>query len=226
MSEAQAKAEEAEADRPGTPDSAPPPYDEQTPSRIYPVYKDFWARHYEIKTPDDQPLFYADISLFSLGKPDLTLHAGSSTQGPVVAVSNFVKWGSGNYKLGLGNPDDPNSVQWEDMIRETLRASRYRFEMNIAGQRRAFLWKRTRHVGVDDAKLKSFEYRNFKLVDERTGKLQAVFTAERTFHKCGKLQIIGVHDEDFEKMVFISYMSIYEKARRLSRSGGYGGGGA
>jgi hypothetical protein len=53
-----------------------------------------------------------------------------------------------------------------------------------------------------------FRVRNFKLVDERTGQLVAVFTREKSMSKCGRLQIKGEYGENSERMVLISCESI------------------
>ncbi|KAJ5818300.1 hypothetical protein N7474_003891 [Penicillium riverlandense] len=214
-------------------DSAPPPQDEQGPARIYAVYKNSFRRHYEIKSLDDQILFYADVSSLTRNKPDITLHAGTDTNAPIVAVSQFLKLSS-NYKLGLGNPDDPGNMQWEDMTRESIRANKHRIEMNIRNspgpdtpaQRRSFLWKRTRHVVVDDSSRRWGSVRNYKLVDESSDQVVAIFTSERTYNKCGKIQIKVEYGDDFDRIVFISCLSLYEKAKRRARAASAGGGGA
>ncbi|CAL5867730.1 uncharacterized protein PFLUO_LOCUS1949 [Penicillium psychrofluorescens] len=214
-------------------DSVPPTQDEQGPARIYPISKSSFRRHYEIKSPDNRTLFYADVSSLTRNKPDITLHAGSDTSAPIVAVSQFLKL-SHNYKLGLGNPDDPGNMQWEDMRRESIRGNKHRIEMNIRDssspdtptQRRSFLWKRTRHVMVEDSTRRWGSVRNYKLVDERSDQVVAVFTSERTYSKCGKIQIKVEYGDDFDRIVFISCLSLYEKAKRRARAASAGGGGA
>lgn len=205
--------------------------DEQGSLRLYHIYKKPFRRHYEVKSTDDQSLYYGEVSSLTLNKPDVTLHAGMSAKDPVVAVSKFMKL-SGDYKLGLGNPEEVSHVQWEDMTKESALHSKYRLEMTVSSQlgdpheeRRSFLWKRTRHVKVDDATPPLWSVRNYKLVDERTGELLAVFARERSLSKCGTLQIKAQFGETFDTMAIISCMSLYEKARRRNRSAGGGGGG-
>jgi hypothetical protein len=188
-------------------------------------------RHYDIKSPDDKPLFYGDISLFTPNKPDLTLHVGGSTQGPVVAVSNFLKL-SGNYKLGVGNPDDTRNVQWEDMTKELLHKPKYRLETEVpqgGGQdhteRRKLLWKRTRSVGVNGETPSRWSVRNYKLVDELSGQVLAVFAGGRRPGRGGKIEIRVEYGHSFDHMVLISCLSLYEKARRRNHRGSAGGGG-
>lgn len=210
--------------------SAHPEVEENGSSRLYNIYRRTFHRHYEIKSAADQLLFYGAISDFTPKKPDLILHRGTSNNAPVVAACKFLKL-SGHCKMSLGNPEDVNNAQWEDMTRESLMHSKYRFEMTLPspqdpshGERRSFMWKRTRHVGVDESKPR-LSSRNFKLVDERTNEVVAVFTSDLSLNKCGRMQIRADFGESFDTMVLLSYVSIYEKARRRERSSGGGGGG-
>lgn len=210
--------------------SAHPEIDEQVPSRLYNIYRKPFRRHYEIKSAADQLLFYGAVSDFTPKKPDLILHRGVSDQAPVVAACKFRK-SSADFMMCLGNPEDANTAQWEDLTRESLIHSKYRFEMTVPcqqgashGERRAFLWKRTRNVGVDESKPR-WSSRNFKLVDEHTEQVVAVFTGEWSMSKCGKIQIKADLGDNFETMVLLSYVSIYEKARRRERASAGGGGG-
>lgn len=205
--------------------------DEQGPSHLYHIYKKPLHRHYEVKSTDDQVLFYGEVSSFTINKPDVILHAGTSAQAPVVAVSKILK-SSGDLKLGLGNPDDVNNIQWEDMTKQSPLHSKYRFEMTVPsqqrdshGERRSFLWKRTHHVMVDDSSSFKWSSRNFKLVDEGTGRVLAVFTRERSISKCGKLLFKAEYGETFDTTVLLSCVSLYERARRAGGGGGGGGGG-
>ncbi|KAJ5678600.1 hypothetical protein N7462_006844 [Penicillium macrosclerotiorum] len=218
--------------RSGSAGSEHPEMDENSASRLFDIYKPAFRRHYEVKSTDDQCLYYGDISSFTRNKPDLTLHAGTGDQAPVVAAAKFIKL-SGQYKLCLGDPNDMNNAQWEDMTKDRSLHPRHRFEMTIPSyivpdqsERRAFLWKRTRSVIADGAKPLRLNMRNFKLIDARTEKVVAVFTRERSFSKCGRLQIQENYGENFETMVLISCISLYERLRRRNNSAAASGGGA
>lgn len=195
-------------------------------SRIYNLHKTCFQRHYEVQGPgpEDPVHFHAETVLLSRHKPDIILHAGADKNGAVVAACKFLKF-SGDYKLCLGDPDDPANSQWEDMTKETFRASQYRFEMSLGEERRVFLWKRTRNVHVEGLNVSALSRRNYKLVDERTGDLLAVFTSQRTYRDCGTLQITANYGQKFDLMVLVSCISLYEKARRRNRRGNGGGGG-
>ncbi|KAJ5585325.1 uncharacterized protein N7459_005125 [Penicillium hispanicum] len=211
--------------------SVHPELDEHTPSRLYNIYKKPFHRNYEVKSAADQILFYGEVSSFTRHKPDLTLHRGTSAHAPVVAACKFVSFAR-DFKLALGDPDDELNTKWEDMTKESKLNSKYRFEVTVPnqqsesqGERRSFLWKRTRHVGINDSKPR-WSPNNFKLVDECTEEVVAVFTSGKSFHKCGKLQIkAGGYGENFDMVILLSYLGLYEaRKRRENRSAAAGGG--
>ncbi|KAJ5948422.1 hypothetical protein N7454_001729 [Penicillium verhagenii] len=209
-----------------------PELDEQNSSHVYVIYRKRWKRHYEVKSAANQLLYFGEVSNFIHAKPDLTLHRGASANAPVVAASRLGRL-SGHFKLALGDPDDVNNVQWEDMTRESWIHQSYRFEVNVPNRhegahehhRRTFLWKRTRSVGVGDT-TPPWSSRNFKLVDEKSGDLVAVFTNKRSIGQCGRLQIKEEHGEWFDTMILLSYISIYEKFERGNRQAAAAAGGA
>lgn len=200
-------------------------------ARIFQVNKKAFRHFYTINSASDQPLFYVDLSAFTPNKPELILHAGPTPNTPVTGVCHMLKF-SGDFKIGLGDPARPDAVVWEDLTKEGIRASKYRWQTSVPGATsgsgdgpRALLWKRTRKVGVDDVAVSLLSMRNHKLVDERTGELLAVFTSDRGLSKCGKLQLNVDYGEGFDRMVFITCLALYEKARRRSHRGNGGGGG-
>ncbi|OJJ50774.1 hypothetical protein ASPZODRAFT_11628 [Penicilliopsis zonata CBS 506.65] len=191
-------------------------------SRLFHVNKSSFQRHYEIASANNQTLLYGDVSVYTPHKPDLTLHAGTNTHAPIVAVSRFGKLTS-TLKIGLGDPNNVQGVEWEDLKRQNLRATEYGWQMTLrysdgSRERRAFTWKRTHHAAVDGMTASSLSPRNYKLVDPLTGQLLAVFTSDRSLHKCGDLQINVNYGPDFDTMVFITYLSIHEKVRRRNES--------
>lgn len=208
-----------------------PPADHNGRSRVLQITRSFMRRHYDVTLQNGEPLFHCDVSLFTPRKPDLTLHRGDSTQGPVVAVSNFMRL-SGNYKLGLGDPEDISNIRWEDMTKELLHKSKYRLETTLAcdpgrlhSERRVFLWKRTRSVGVEGETPFRLTSRNYKLVDEASGQVLAVFSGGGRPGGGGRIEIRVEYGQDFDHMVLISCLSLYEKTRRRRRRGAAGGDG-
>lgn len=217
------------------PTSAPPPYDLQHHTQ-YNIYKSTFSRHYDITTADGRPLFHGEVSTFTPGKPDLTLHTGTSDKGPVVATSKFGFIDS--FKVVLKGPSGIYSDQCESMTKGSFWTGQYRWAMTLQFSpshpvtRREFIWKRTRHEAVDGRTASVFQF-NYKLVDAQTDQLLAVFTSSWSMRKCGMLQINVQYGKDFETMAFITCLSLYERARRqngasagASAGGGGGGGGA
>lgn len=186
-------------------------------------------RHYDIHSSDGQHLFHVDQSSFTRNKPDLALHRGPDARAPVVAVSHMPRL-SGDFKIGLGDPEQPGAVCWEDMTKENLMATEHRWAMTLAGDpgaRKHLVWKRTRSVAVDGSSVSFMSPRNYKLLDAGTNEVVAVFTSDRGYKTCGVLQINATWGHDFDLMVFITCVSLYEKARRRAQraAAAHGGGG-
>lgn len=50
-----------------------------------------FRKHHDTKSEDDQPLFCTKVFMFTPNKPDLILHAGTSSKAPIVATSKILK---------------------------------------------------------------------------------------------------------------------------------------
>jgi hypothetical protein len=203
-------------------------------ARQFKINRTSFTRHYEVDDANGHRLYHVDQSLFTKNKPDLTFHEGSDAKGPIVAVSHMPKL-SFNCKVGVGDPSSPDSVEWEDLTRESVKASEFRWAISLPEStsrgtpsgRRSFVWKRTHKVGVDGGSVSSVTMRNYKLLDAETEELAAVFTSDRGFSTCGVLQINVDHGRAFDLMVMVTCLSLYEKARkRAARAGSHGGGGS
>ncbi|KAI8675255.1 hypothetical protein NCS57_00425900 [Fusarium keratoplasticum] len=198
-------------------------------SRRFQIDRGAFSKHYDVKSTSGDASFYVDVSSFTPGKPDLTVHRGASKIGPVVAACHLPKF-SGDLKIGLAGPAGPDSMAWEDITRESvLKASEYRWQTAIpdiaTSENRILFWKRTHSVGVSGMSPSSLSVRNFKLVDGQTDEILAVFTSDRTLSGCGVLEIRANHGEQFDVSVLISCIGLYEKAKRRSRRSSAGGGG-
>ena len=191
----------------------------------------YTKRHTNLKVCDDQKNVIYFSNVHELGSsPDVVLRQGLDKDAPVVAVAQF-RW-SRDLKLGLGNREtSEQDMVWEDMknISQCWGHSKYRFEMTIDRQRRSFLWQRTRDSadGVDG--VGRFINWNYKLVDERTGEVLAVYLENflKSWLKKGKLQLKANLGRDWELMVLLGSLGLCEKASRRARkrSGAHGGGG-
>ncbi|KAG2419783.1 hypothetical protein HFD88_004579 [Aspergillus terreus] len=198
-------------------------------SRLYQIYHSMFRYDYNVMTADKTPLFHVYNSTFTPKKPELTVHAGSDEKGPRVAACKFLHF-SRHVKVCLGDPENVGSAQWEDLLCQNLRHNKYRWQMTVksAGgpERRSFLWKSTRSVGVGGEKPSVFNSNCWKLVEERSGRVAAVFTGTMTsIKKSGKLQVDADYGQEFDLMALVTVLALYEKQRRRSNSAGGGGGG-
>jgi hypothetical protein len=192
-------------------------------SRLFHVYNRRRRSDFAIFTAEKTPLAYVRCSSFTIGKPDLTYHAGENEEGPITAVCKFVNF-SRHCKIGLGRADDPN-IAWEDLTRHKL-TTHYRFEITLQDngsglpRRKAFVWKRTNSVGIGEDKPSKLSSRNFKLQDGETGNVIAVYLSAgaKSWKKSGKFQIEVDHGKSFDTMVFITGLGLLEKERRRQRS--------
>ncbi|PWY77099.1 C6 zinc finger domain protein [Aspergillus heteromorphus CBS 117.55] len=210
------------------------PAGQASPSHIYNISNTSFHHHYNVTTAeDDTTLYRVENSSLWPKKPDLAVHAGADKTAPTVAVCKFLHF-SRDIRVGLGDPDDVNRINYEDLVAQDHTHAKYRWHMpepsGHGRQRRSFLWTRTHSVGVEKSKVHKLSNRNFKLTDEQTGRIVALFTsAILKFKQTGKLQVYVDYGQQFDLMALITLLALYEKARRrrqaASSSGGGGGGG-
>ncbi|KAL6235719.1 hypothetical protein BDW75DRAFT_208837 [Aspergillus navahoensis] len=198
-------------------------------SRVYHIYHTPIRYDYRISDAEKNHLYYVYNSHLTPLKADITVHAGENSNAPVVGVCKFLHL-SRHCKVGLGDPQHAGGMAWEDLHCQNLAMTKYRWPMSVPladGRlgRRWFLWKRTQSVGADGASPSLFSLRNYKLIDELTGQVAAVFTSNsfKSVRKNGKLQVVAGYGPDFDRMVLITLLAIYEKIRRCWGKGGGGG---
>ncbi|CEO60255.1 hypothetical protein PMG11_04890 [Penicillium brasilianum] len=186
-------------------------------SRRFHVYNRRRRNDFAIYTADKTPLAYVRCSSFTIGKPDVTYHAGETDQAPVAAVCKFINF-SRHCKVGFGDPNDSDIV-WEELKRYKL-TNHYRIEMTLhAGARKTFVWKRTHSTPIGDDVPSKLSTKNFKFIDEQTEELVAVYVNNgvKSWEKCGKFQINVDYGAKFDVMVLITGLSLLEKERRRER---------
>ncbi len=184
--------------------------------KTYGFYYSDW--HTRIKVCDEQKdvIYFSESHEFT-SAPDIVLRQGIDKHAPVVAVARFRL--SRDLKLGLGDPDtSEKDMIWEDM-QNTSRGvghSKYRLKMTINGERRSFLWQRSRDAadgGSGPGKMGNWNYR---VVDERTGEVLAVYLDNfwKSWNKKGKLQLKADLGKDWEFMVLLGSLGLCEKVSR------------
>jgi hypothetical protein len=137
-----------------------------------------FRRNYEFIHDDDgntpgathkgkTPLFVIDTSVFTRGKPDITLHRGpdDSISSPAVACC-YIPTVTRTFRVGLGDAVQAQELMhWEEMRRTSLSMSKFAWSMDLPdGRRPALMWKRTSHHAVDRKKANALSGRNWKLV--------------------------------------------------------------
>jgi hypothetical protein len=166
-------------------------------------------RHIQvISEKENNPTYYAEFSLFTPGKPDVTLRAGGDDKGDVVGLTKLRM--SREFKIGIGDPNinGGNDMLWEDVEFQGNRFKdpQYVWTMSPYGglqNRRSFRWKKT-------------SYLNWKLVDEESGEVRATFQSNglKSWSKMGRMKVSGDLGRELETAVMLTMLGMFEKARR------------
>jgi hypothetical protein len=178
-------------------------------------------------TIDGTAAYFFESPQLQPGKPDLTLYAGAEgAGGAVLGVATFITLSSLT-KLGLGDPAQPAQMVWEDMTKERINYSIYRWETTVQDnggggggtRRRAFLWKRTHSVSAGKIRPSKLDSQCFKLVDEVSGELFASFGHHewKSMTKTGQFEIRKSYGPEFDVMAILSLLAVFEKSRRRER---------
>ncbi|CAG9939591.1 unnamed protein product [Clonostachys rosea f. rosea IK726] len=199
---------------------------ESVVKRRFDIKKPNVFTHYDIYPEDSNTmLHFVSISNFTSNKPDLTLHAGSDTQAPVLAVSHM-PMSTRHFKIGLSNSSSSplgDDMEWENLEKQSVKGNEYHMVFPMEdGRRWELAWKRTHGHAVDNKETSSLSMRDWKLVDLQTGQVVALFTNERwSIVKTGTVQINGEFGRGFDQLVFITVLSLYEKVRRRHQRGAW-----
>jgi hypothetical protein len=195
------------------------------------------------------PLYYIEMSEFTLRKPDVTVHQLPASIGAAsdlahvpnigkssrtVAFAHFPKM-SHQIKAGLGDPAFESSVSHID-VHNPSKLSHDRYEMLLNGKQ--YVWQRTSSTadGVEgDTLVRMMSRNSYQLIDVSKSEVLAVFLGNKfDAKKKGKLRVFkdidGSNEEklQFELLILVSISSIIEKKRRRDarrrRSAPYSGG--
>jgi hypothetical protein len=185
---------------------------------------------YHILTSDQALAYQVVNSSFTIRTPDVALYGPAGPKaGPMLATSRFSL---------LTSPIDiclraleAQDCQWETLEKERrLSHACFGFSVTMAFgsegvSRRSFTWKRSH--GQEVVGGAKFSMRNFKLVDNRTEEVVAVFLAVGPFSwmNRGKFQLRRDWGPQWEIAVLITKLALMEKARRRERVRRGSGGG-
>lgn len=185
--------------------------------RRFEIDRKVFSSHYKAKALIDGRKFHAENTSLKTGvfeKPEIALQDAANKR--VLAACQFGQWSS-SMAVCLGDPKD-KSVNWEPIRKEnTFKAIDYSWDTRHASDTEMSLkWKRTKVETVDGLKNNGDRFRNLKLIDRRTGEVFAVYQYGRGWHGVGTLEIRPDFGEDFDMMVLVTCMAMFEKMWRRS----------
>lgn len=188
------------------------------PTAKYTITHSFWRHHYDVSTPTKTHLFHVANSSMTPGKPDLTFHASTDSNGPIAGVCKFRHFSSDS-EIGLGSPSSPGRMEWEYLHKQGFTKRQFWFRMRLDdGSKRTFTWKRTHSLGSG--------HENYKLVEEGTNHVIAVFSSGSMLSKTtGSLDIYWSLGQRFNLMALMSGLTVVERARRAKTSAAASSGG-
>lgn len=190
----------------------------------YVVDKPAFKAHYVVTDPDGGAAYFIKIKVkIKRSQPRLTFHAGASAADPVVAVLHF-QVPKVNMKVGLGDPAaDVGAVEWEDLTcLNKLTYAKYSWSVEFpdaaggagaAQRRRHFTWTRTRSQGIDGTKPTGASNRHWKLAEDGSEEIVALFTAKAKIGHCGTLAMREDLGDKFHQMALVTLMGLYDRAR-------------
>ncbi|KAJ5895141.1 hypothetical protein N7495_006832 [Penicillium taxi] len=166
-----------------------------------------WGHDYDIAVGNTSAYHVVNSQMIP-GKPDLTFYSGSNKASPIIGVCRYRHFSS-DMEIGLGDPNNPHTVNWEQLNRKGVVKTRYSFRVNLGSRSpRTFTWKESTGQG----------HTNFKLVDERTNQVVALFSSGNTFStEDGQLDILVEYSPRFSLLVLLTFLGLYEKMRRFKR---------
>lgn len=184
----------------------------------YFIKQSLFRHHYTVTLSGDTQLYHVQNSVFTPGKPDLAFHKSTDANGPIAGVVKFRHF-SKDAEIGLGDPKQP--VLKEILHREGFLKRAHWFRMTVRDGVQTFTWKRTHSLGRGSE--------CYKLVEESTQSVVAVFSAGSLIKRNGNIDIYAPLGEQFYMMTLLTGIALVEKSRRqrnsASASGGGGGGG-
>ncbi|KAJ5211706.1 uncharacterized protein N7498_003352 [Penicillium cinerascens] len=163
------------------------------------------------------PLYFVCCSIFHPNRPDVTLYTGNDRKGKVIGVCSNTRF-SDSITVGRGNPAHPNSMEWEEVVKVSRDHSSYKFSIwSRAAERRSYSWKRTQDSNMKGIKSSKLDRRSWKLEDDMSGEVVAVFAAngiQKSFKKVGKLRFLVGEEKVSGEWILLTWISLYENARR------------
>lgn len=180
------------------------------------------SQSYEVYSLNGSRIFYGENACFHPARPDFILHSGPDSTGPTQAVCKLDF--SSDINTSLWDPATDRSTQWERLTKASSFKTEYNWTTavpkhgNDSRRLQKLVWKRTQSesaLGTDPSTIAS---RNLKLVEDKAGKILAVFTGSNSWVEGGTLEIRADLGEEFDIMVILICITLYEKAYRASHT--------
>src|SRR4051794_23788841 len=70
-------------------DQEPGVFTEAVPIKFLHVYNSKWLKNLTVTNDAKEPVYFVENSLFTFGKPEVTLHAGADSTSPILGACKF-----------------------------------------------------------------------------------------------------------------------------------------
>lgn len=178
---------------------------------------------------------YGEHQIYYIGRykqrdtPDLIIYGGYDQHGPQLALAEYIPYDK-DFNIYLGGLKHPGKADW-DTVRSAsdgrmFHSPYYRFEAYSTPTdteqrvKQRLHWKKTHESKLGASR---FSTRDFKLIDESSDDIIAVYTEHNLGspgHLKGKIEYRRKMDENVEIAALAVLMALLEKMRRNLRQGG------
>lgn len=172
---------------------------------------------------DKPPAFVASMGSSRHGKPDMTLLAGPDDKSSHAVACAYRPGFSRTFRIGLGDAiHAKDHVTWGEMKYESFFSKTLLWTFNLpSGKSLRLKWSPTSHHAVDGKKPSRIGGTNWKLVDANGpgDTILSVFTGRSgPSRTCGTLQINVNWGRDFDYLVLMTVVAMYDKVKRTRRT--------
>ena len=178
----------------------------------------FSRKNYEVQS-NGQTVHWIHIKSGFMSSPQVNIQRGDQS----IAAACKLRSMSRHMRLFAGDPGSTDSSSWPELRCGGFRGNKYEFFSNG----RSFTWTRTHNKALGASTLGSMD---FKLVDDATGQVLAVWIRDRKMFSRNPVARINYFAElgpELEALSLAAIAAIEEKIKRqqAASSGAAGGGG-
>lgn len=188
------------------------------------LYKQFYiteqpgCHHYNVTstdTIDNKQHLFLENSPFDNSQPDLRMHIGRGTTGPIIGISKYKRFSQDCHISLEEDAENPGSERANTTLsKKGVLSPSYAFQSRLYCELGRFSWKKTHSMGRHATPLG-----NLKLVDESSDDVLAVFSSETYSLVPGCVEMCGEFGQVFDRLALLTGVSVREKQRRAqSRS--------